>query len=171
MDIPPPTPKASSFSTASLSTASLYSFSNLRKDQTITIHWSLCLHQEQHQTSATIQIGSQHIAQGIKHLLALQIALQLTTLLQQFAHCEEALTSRLPSAVRNAQFRSFPCQLSIITVINGWARHIWTLIAFPWSNNHTFSFSVINSSGLPHRASCCRIVVSRVVFSIEIRKS
>ena len=30
----------------------------------------------------------------------------------------EALTSRLQSAVRNAQFRSFPCQLSIITVIS-----------------------------------------------------
>ena len=47
--------------------------------------------------------------------------------------------SRLPHAVRNAQFRSFPCQLSIITVVIWLARHIWTLIAFPWSNNHTFS--------------------------------
>ena len=64
--------------------ASLCSFSNLRKDRTITIHCSLCLQQEtaikkpliatnneQHQTSATVQIGSQHIVRGIKHLLAL----------------------------------------------------------------------------------------------------
>ena len=48
-------------------------------------------------------------------------------------------TSGLQSAVRNAQFCSFPCQLSIITAINWYARHIWTLIAFPWSNNDTFS--------------------------------
>ena len=31
---------------------------------------------------------------------------------------EEVPTSRLPSAVRNAQFRSIPCLFSIITVVN-----------------------------------------------------
>ena len=60
--------------------------------------------------------------------------------------------------VRDAQFRSFLCPLSIITVINWQARHIWTSIAFPWCTGHTFSslscrtllHSVIDSSGLPY---------------------
>ena len=82
---------------------------------------SYVIRSEQHQTLATGQIGSQDIVRVIKHLLALQIALQLTTLLQQLARCGEAPTSRSPSAVRNAQFCSFPFQLSIITVINGLA--------------------------------------------------
>ena len=47
-------------------------------------------------------MGSRYIVQGI----SIEKRTQLTTLPQQLAHCEEALTSQLPSAVRNAPFFS-----------------------------------------------------------------
>ena len=122
---------------SSFLTASLCSLSNLRKHSTITIHCTLCLqpgnrHQkatyshkycsEQHQTSATVQRGSQHIVRGIKQLLALPDFFwkDNTTHNSPAAVCSLWGSPEKSSTVtvRNDQFCSFPCPLSIITVIN-----------------------------------------------------
>ena len=104
---------------SSFLTASLCSFSNLRKDHMITIHCSLCLQQEtaikkpltatnnaQNSTSTNrVPAHSSrhlHLHQASICLLcriSIEKTTQLTTLLLQLARCGEALTSQLLSAV------------------------------------------------------------------------
>ena len=97
------------YSGVSFPTASLSSFSNLRKDSTITTHCSLCLQPRNHHQKATndaqnsIKLQQQYKqgpstqfeASNICQLCWISVdkRTQLTTLLQQRGHCGEALTT------------------------------------------------------------------------------
>ena len=181
---------------SSFPTASLCSFSNLRKDRTITIHCSLCLQQEtaikkpliatnneQHQTSATVQIGSQHIVRGIKHLLALPdfywkdntthhspaAACSLWGSLESITEC-----SRVPQLkdenvwllLRGNAIRVHMCiAYQFITVIT----ESWQGKEQNWAFLTALGNRLVRAS--PQQASCCRRVVSCVDFSMEIQQS